>query len=90
MRIDRSDSADEPGDTPIAHRAQSAPDDPDAAGKDRGTAVSGDGPPDPSPAGPDSALRTERTAAYRAVVDAVYQQYTTDRGYARVEELAVF
>lgn len=87
MRIDRSDPADGPGDAHMARRARSAPDDPDAAGKDRGTAVSGDGPPDSSPARPDSALRTERTAAYRAVVDAVYRQYTTDRGYARVEGL---
>jgi hypothetical protein len=87
VRIDRSDPADEPGDAHIARRARSAPDDPDSAGKDRGTAVSGDGPPDSSLARPDSALRTERTAAYRAVVDAVYRQYTTDHGYARVEGL---
>jgi hypothetical protein len=87
VRIDRSDPADEPGDAHIAGRARSAPDDPGAAGKDRGTAVSGDGPPDSSPARPDSALRTERTAAYRAVVDAVYRQYTTDHGYALVEGL---
>jgi hypothetical protein len=32
-------------------------------------------------------LRAERAAAYRAKVDAVYQQYAIDHGDARVEEL---
>lgn len=50
MSIDRSDPADDLG----------------AAGKDKGTAVSGDGPPDHSRACPDSALRMERTVAFRA------------------------
>ena len=70
MRIDRSDPADEPGDAHVARRTQSAPDDPDAVGKDRGKRVSDDGRPESSSALPDSALRAERTAAYRAVVDA--------------------
>jgi hypothetical protein len=87
VRIDRSDPADEPGDAHVARRARWAPDDPDAAGRDRGTAVSGDGPPDSSPARPDSALRTERAAAYRSEVDAVYRRYAIDQGYAPVEKL---
>jgi hypothetical protein len=80
VRIDWSDPADEHGDA-------QAPDDPGAAGKDRGTAVSGDDPSDSSPARPDSALLTERTVAYQAVVDAANRQYTTDRTYARPEKL---
>ena len=35
MRIDRSDLADEPGNAHMARPARSAPDDPDAAGKDQ-------------------------------------------------------
>lgn len=89
MRIDRSDLADEPDDAHMARRARSAPDDPDAAGKDQGKAVRGDdGPPESSPAPLDSALGTERAAAYRAAVDAAYRQYAIDHGYARVEKLA--
>ena len=45
-----------------------------------------DGPGD-APAHPDSALRTEQTAAYHALVDAVYRQYDIDHGHARVEKI---
>jgi hypothetical protein len=62
----------------MAPRVRSAPDDPDAAGKDQDKAVGGDGPPDSSRASLDSALRIERTAAYRAAVDAAYRQYETE------------
>jgi hypothetical protein len=85
VRIDRSDSSDESGDAPVARRARSIPDEPDAASKDRGTAVSGDDPPDPFTARPDTALRTERTVVYRAVDDAAYRQYAIDHGDAQVE-----
>lgn len=74
MRIDRSDPADGPGDVHVARGVGSATDDLDVSGKDKGTAVDGDGPPNSSLAGPDSTLRTERTMAYRAVVDAAYRQ----------------
>ena len=87
MRIDRSDQADGPGDADMARPARSAPDDLNAAGADRGKAVGGDGPPGSSSAHPDSALRTEQTAAYHALVDAVYRQYDIDHGHARVEKL---
>lgn len=87
MRIDRSDPADGPGDVHAARRARSATDDLDATGKDKATAVDGDGPPDASPAHPDSTLRTERTMAYRAVVDAAYRQYAIDRSDARADTL---
>jgi hypothetical protein len=87
VRIDRSDLADGSGDAQMARRARSASDDADAAGKDKGKAVSGDGPPDSAPARPDSAQRTERTAAYRANVDAVYRQYAIDHSYAGAEKL---
>lgn len=70
----------------MARHAPLPADDPGAAGKDRGKAVSGDGHPDSSPAHPDSALLTERTA-YRAGVDAVYRQYAIDHGPTRVEKL---
>jgi len=78
VRIDRSDPADEPDGARMG-RARSAPDDPDAAGKDRSNAAGSDGPLD-------SALRTERAAAYRAAVDAAYRQHTIDHGNAKVEK----
>jgi hypothetical protein len=72
--IDRSDLADGPGSPDVACRVRSTPDDPGAVGKDQGKAVGGDGPPDSPRVSPDSAFRTERTAAYRAAVDAAYRQ----------------
>ena len=87
MRIDRSDPADEPGDVHTARRVGSATDDLDVTGKDKGTAVDGDGPPDSSLACSDSTLRTERTMAYRAVVDAAYRKYAIDRSDARAGTL---
>jgi restriction endonuclease fold toxin 3 of polymorphic toxin system len=85
VRIDRSDPADGPGDVHTARGVLSATDDLDATGKDNGTAVDGDGPPDSSRASPDSTLRTERTMAYRAVVDAAYRQYAIDRSDAQAD-----
>ena len=82
-RADRSARpADEPDRACMDRRARSAPDDPDAAGKDQGKAVGGDGPRDSSPGPLDSALRTERAAAYRAAVDAAYRQHAIDRSDA--------
>ena len=37
------------------------------------------------PSRPDTATRTERTVAYRAVVDAAYRQYVIDHSDAQVE-----
>ena len=74
MRIDRPEPADEPDRACLDRRARSAADGPGAAGKDQGKAVGGDGPHDSSPRPLDSALRTERAAAYRAAVDAAYRQ----------------
>jgi hypothetical protein len=71
----------------MARHVRSAPDDPDAAGNDQDKTVGGDDPPDSSRASLDSALRIERTAAYRAAVDAAYWQYAIDHGHARVEKL---
>jgi hypothetical protein len=87
VRIDRSDSADGPEDARVAGSARSAHDYPDAADKDGGTAVSGDGPSHSPSANSDTTLRTERFAAHCAKVDAVYRQYATDHGHARVEKL---
>jgi hypothetical protein len=74
----------------VARDVRSAPDDPDAAGKDQGKAVGGDDPPDSSRAFLDSALRIERTATYRAAVDAAYRQYAIDhlKGKDRPTEAA--
>jgi hypothetical protein len=80
VRIDRADLADEPDDAHIARYARSASDDPNAVGKDRGRTVGDDTLPGSSPASVDSALRIERTTAYRATVDAVYRQYAIDHG----------
>ena len=87
MHIDRPDLADGPGDAHMARPARSAADDPDAADKDRGKEVSDGGPSDSPPARSDSALRTERSAAYHADVDAVYRQYAIDHGGVRAEKL---
>jgi hypothetical protein len=87
VRIDRSDPADVPGNAHLARRVRSAPEDPDAAGKDQGKAVGGDGPHDSSRVSLESALRLDRTAAYRAGVDAAYRQDAIDHGYARMEQL---
>jgi hypothetical protein len=67
----------------MARRARSAPDDPDAAGKDQDKAVGGDGSPDSPSVSLDSALRIERTAAYRAAVDTAYRQYAVPDGTAQ-------
>lgn len=80
MRIDRTDLADQPDDAHMTRRAPSAPDHPDAAGKDQGRAVGDDSMPDSSPASVDSAVRIERVMAYRAAVDAAYRQYAIDHG----------
>jgi hypothetical protein len=85
VRIDRSDPADGPGDAHIARCVGSATDNLDVTGKDKSTAVDGDGLPDSSRARPDSALRTERTMGYRAMVDAAYRQYAIDHSDAQVE-----
>jgi hypothetical protein len=85
VRIDRSDPADEYGDARTGRRALPAHDDPDAAGRDNDTTVSGDRPPDSSPARPDSALRTERSVAYRADVVAVYRQYAIEASAGKPE-----
>jgi restriction endonuclease fold toxin 3 of polymorphic toxin system len=87
VRIDRSDPADGPGGVHISRRIRSSYDDLDATDKDRGTAVDGDGRSDASLARTDSTLQTERNVAYRAVVDAAYRQYASDRNDARVETL---
>jgi hypothetical protein len=87
VRIDRSDPADRPGDVHIGRHVPSATDGLDVTGKDKGTAVDGDGPPDSSRPRPDSTLRTERTMAYRAAADAAYRQYAIDRSDARAETL---
>lgn len=71
----------------MTRRTRSTPDELDAASKDRGTAVSGDSPPDSSPARPDAALLTEQTVAYRAKIDAAYRQYAIDHSGAQVETL---
>jgi hypothetical protein len=87
VRIDRSDSADGPEDTRVARNARSTPDAPDVAGKDAGTAVSGDGTSHSPYASSDTTLLTERFAVHCAKVDAVYRQYAIDHGHARAEKL---
>ena len=67
-------------------RARSAPDDPDAAGKDRGNVVGSDGPRNSSPGALDSALRLERAVPYLAAVDAAYRQHAIDYRNANVEK----
>lgn len=87
VRIDRADLAGEPDDAHTARRAGSAPDDPDAAGKDQGETVCGDALPGSSLVILDSARRMERAAAYRANVDAAYRQYAIDHGTHNADDL---
>jgi len=86
VRVDRSDPADGSGSAYMALRVRSGPDNQDAACEGHGKAVGGDGSPDSSPASLDSALHTERAAAYHAAVDTAYRQYAMDQGYARAEK----
>jgi hypothetical protein len=83
LRIDRSDPADQPDGARIDCRARPTPDDPNAAGKDQGKTVEGDGRPNSSPGPLDSGLRTERAATYRAAVDVAYRQHAIDHGNAQ-------
>jgi len=71
--IDRTVAVEEPQGARTDRRAWLAPDDPDAATKYQDKAAGSDGPRDSSPGLLDSALRTERAAAYRAAVDAAYR-----------------
>ncbi len=87
MRIDRSELADEPGSAPMDLYSRSALDDQEIAGWDQGRATGGDVPLDPPPAVVDSALRIERSAAYRAAVDAAYRQYAIDQGARNADGL---
>jgi len=85
MRIDRSDLADGPGEAHMDRSARSAHGDTNVAGRESGKEISGDGAPGPSAAHSEAALRTERSVAYRADVDAAYLQYAVDHGYAEAE-----
>lgn len=87
MRIDRSVATEELEGARMDRRARLAPDDPDAASKDRDEAAWCDGPRDSSPVLLDSAVRTERAAAYRAGVDAAYGRPERRDEPAEVTEL---
>ena len=88
MRIDQSDLADAPDSADAAHYARSAFDNQESPGKEKGTTVGGDDPLDSSPPAVDSAVRIERSTAYRAAVEAAYQQYAIDHGAAARETAA--
>lgn len=68
--------------------ARSAADDPRAADKNREALAGSDDPSGSRAVVPDPALRTERAAAYRAKVDAVYRQYAITHGGAQAEGLS--
>jgi hypothetical protein len=59
---------------------------PDATGKDLPREASGGGHPGLYQALPDAALRVEEALAYRARVEAVYQQHDIDRAHGPVKE----
>ena len=86
MRIDRPDPADDSDDADMTSCARSSPDTPDATGKDRGRALSGEGLSRSSAASPDAALLVERAETYRARVTAVYRQYDIDPGPTQAEK----
>lgn len=85
MRVDRPDPADQPGDVGMAGNARRF-EQPDATGKDLPREASGGGGPGSSQALPDTALRVEEALAYRARVEAVYQQPDIDRAHGTVKE----
>jgi hypothetical protein len=87
VRIDRTDPSDGPGNVHMGRRVGSAADNLHVTSKDKGTIEDGGGPPDSSLGRYDSSLRTERTMAYRAVVDAAYRQYAIDYSDARARTL---
>ena len=88
MRIDRSDLADESGSVDVARYAQSAPDNQGSADRNWATTYGGAGHLDSSPVAVDSAVRIERSTAYRAAVEAAYRQYAIDHGAAASETAA--
>lgn len=87
MRIDGAGTADEHGDASEIRPARSAADDPRATDKNRDALAGSDDPSDSRAVVPDPALRVERSAAYRAMVDAVYRQYAIAHGDALAEGL---
>lgn len=87
MRIDGLDPADGPGNTCGFRPVRSPADDPGAVGKVRDAVAGRDDPSGSRAVVPDSALRVERAAAYRAKVDAVYRQYAISHGNAQAEGL---
>lgn len=87
MRIDGVDPADGPGNACGFCPVRPAADDPRAVGKDRDEVAGKDDPSGSRAVVPDSALRVERAAAYRAKVDAVYRQYAISHGNAQAEGL---
>lgn len=88
MRIDRPDLADDADSAHMARHARPARDAPDAVGKDQHRVFGGDGLPDSSPSALASAVRIERSMAYRAVVEAAYRQYAIDHGGTAVRTAA--
>jgi hypothetical protein len=74
VRIDRSDLADAPNSADVAYGARSAPDNQETVDRTQDWAADGDGPFDSAPVAVGSALRIERSTAYRAAVEATYQQ----------------
>jgi hypothetical protein len=80
VRIDRSDLADVPDSAEVTHYIRSTHDNQESADTDRGTDLGDDGHLDSSPIAVDSAVRVERSTAYRAAVEAAYQQYAIDKG----------
>jgi hypothetical protein len=80
VRIDRSDLADAPDSAEVARHAQPAHDNQEGAGRNQGT--NGGGHLDSPPAAVDSAVRIERSTAYRAIVEAASRQYAIEHGDA--------
>jgi hypothetical protein len=88
VRIDRSDLADALDSAEPVHYVRSAHDNQESAGREQGTNFDGGGRLDSSPAAVDSAVRIERSTAYRADVEAAYRQCAIDHGDAAGETAA--
>ena len=85
MRLDQPDLPDESEDAGMPRRSRQSPEGRDAISKDQGQGAS-DVRPGSRLAPASSAERTERAAAYRAVVDTAYRQDDIDHGSTRPEE----
>jgi hypothetical protein len=80
VRIDQPDLADAPDSAEVVHYVRTAHDNRESADSNKDTTSEGDEHLDSPPAVSSPAMRIELSMAYRAVVEAAYQEYVIDCG----------